>query len=459
MNYTIYCNGQKIEPAGISKIYDGKTLIWEKMALPAFSIQEIGGVPEDLRLTASGILAPPILTQESKFYDMSLNELSFNFGAVSVSKSPYALTYYEPEYDDFGAITGFGPAQTYNDWKLRLVIGDRLVYSPGVNYNAIITADNSFNFSVERFRDGNSAFCNDGQDDGPYEESQTYSIHDAQLPELYYFSGNTYLYHDFPFKEREVSTPDNGGEGGEVSYNVSYQKGKSVVINSQLFLIAVSNDGKRKVFLKGTEIVLQNGNGGLIHLCNIPGGYKLKDIRARMANDIILIVYDKTLMLFNASSGEQIQPQFLDNADGYTITFDMAVGSKYNFITELVYGGGAYVFMAHSDGDETFVFYSRDGEKWVGKSAYEYTTKDGTKNTITKTEGGFLKYNVELFNYNSSATVQFPPIYEKASPSEIYSPGLGCLVYNNGFYFLGRGSDNRGTRLFRLNIDGGGQNA
>ena len=444
MNYTIYCNGQKIEPSGISKIYNGETLIWEKMALPVFSIQEIGEISEDLRLTAGGILAPPFLTQESKFYDMNLNELSFNLGAVSVSKSPYVLTYYEVEYDNFGDITGLKPAQTYNDWKPRLVIGDRLVYSPGVNYNAIITADDSLNFSVERFRDGNSAFCNDGKSNGPYTEDN--SLTDAdQRPEFYCFSGDTYLYHDFPFKESEAPTTDNGGEGGEVSYNVSYQKGKSVVINSQLFLIAVSNDGKRKVFLKGTEIVLQNDNGEIIHLCNIPEGHKLRDIRARVANDIILIAYDRMLMLFNASSGEQIQPQFLDNADGYTLTFESALtydSSKFDFITELVYRGGDYVFMAHSDDNGTLVFYSRDGKNWFGDEAFEYTKKDGTGSSITKTEGGFLKYDVEY-----------------KTISGLYSPGLGRLVYNNGFYFLGRGSDNRGTRLFRLNIDGGGQNA
>lgn len=437
MNYKIFYNGKEIEPAGISQIYSGSTLIWEKKKQPAFYIEKVGKISNDVWLTAGGILAPPYLTEAVEFYDLGLNRLSFNMSAVS--KPRVSLTYYtEDKVDEWGEVTEWGK-HSYDKWNPQLIIGDSLIYSPGVNYNTIIRADASLNFTAEAFRDSGSAFINDGR---AYVGKDGTPFKDALTPEFYTFSGDNYFYHTFPFKEEAYYTPEEDYSAeGDKKYYVSYQNGKSIVVNSGLLLLGASSDGTKKVFAKdNSSIVLQNGSGGFIHLCDLTNSFNVKNARVRIANDIILIAHDRELLLFNSSTGAEIQPKFLKGTIS-TYTFKSALAyetEKYDVITELVYGGGYYLFMIGSEDRNTFLFYSKDGETWTGEIPTTYkgaTDGEGGELPVPST-GGVLKRatDADIVSLN-------------------YSPGLGSLVYNDGFYLLGNNDDgNEPSALYKIHF-------
>lgn len=437
MNYKIYYNGNEIEPAGISQIYSGSTLIWEKKKQPAFYIEKVGKIDAVVMLTAGGILAPLYLTEEGKFYDLELNALTFDMS--SVSKPRVSLTYYtQDKVDEWGEVTEWGK-HSYDKWNPQLIIGDRLIYSPGVNYNTIIRADTSLNFTAEAFRDSGSAFINDGRADA-YSDGTPFE--DALTPEFYTFSGDNYLYHTFPFKEGTYGGPDEDYNAEwDKTYSVSYQNGKSIVMSSELFLLGISKDGTKKVFAKdNSSIVLQNGSGGFIHLCDLTNSFNVKNARVRVANDIILIAHDRELLLFNSSTGAEIQPKFLKGTIS-TYTFKSALvyeTEKYDVITELVYGGGYYLFMIGREDRNTFLFYSKDGETWTGEIPTTYKgTTDGEGGILpVPAEGGILKRPAD------SGLISFK-----------YSPGLGSLVYNGGFYFVGNNDDgNEPSALYKIHF-------
>ena len=437
MNYKIFYNGKEIEPAGISQIYSGSTLIWEKKKQPAFYIERVGKIDAVVMLTAGGILAPLYLTEEGKFYDLELNALAFDMNAVS--KPRVSLTYYtEDKVDEWGEVIEWGK-HSYDKWNPQLIIGDSLAYSPGVNYNTIIKADASLKFTAEAFRDSGSAFINDGRadvgkDGAPYE--------DALTPEFYTFAGDNYFYHTFPFKEEVYYTPEEDYSAeDDKKYYVSYQNGKNIVVNSGLLLLGASSDGTKKVFAKdNSSIVLQNGSGGFIHLCDLTNSFNVKNARVRVANDIILIAHDRELLLFNSSTGAEIQPKFLKGTVS-TYTFKSALAyetEKYDIITELVYGGGYYLFMIGSEDRNTFLFYSKDGETWTGEIPTTYkgaTDGEGGALPVPST-GGVLKRatDADIVSLN-------------------YSPGLGSLVYNGGFYFVGNNDDgNEPSALYKIHF-------
>lgn len=438
MNYKIFYNGKEIEPAGISQIYSGSTLIWEKKKQPAFYIERVGKIDAVVVLTAGGILAPLYLTEEGKFYDLELNALAFDMSAVS--KPRVSLTYYtEDKVDEWGEVTEWGK-HSYDKWNPQLIIGDRLIYSPGVNYNTIIRADTSLNFTAEAFRDSGSAFINDGRASGVNSDGIVYAK--ERTPEFYTFAGDNYFYHTFPFKEEAYYTPEEDYSAeDDKKYYVSYQNGKSIVVNSGLFLLGASSDGTKKVFAKdNSSIVLQNGSGGFIHLCDLTNSFNVKNARVRIANDIILIAHDRELLLFNSSTGAEIQPKFLKGTVS-TYTFKSALAyetEKYDVITELVYGGGYYLFMIGSEDRNTFLFYSKDGETWTGEIPTTYKgATDGEGGILpVPAEGGILKRPAD------SGLISFK-----------YSPGLGSLVYNGGFYFVGNNNDgNEPSTLYKIHF-------
>ena len=438
MNYKIFYNGNEIEPAGISQIYSGSTLIWEKKKKPAFYIERVGKIDAVVVLTAGGILAPLYLTEDGKFYDLELNALTFDMSAVS--KPRVSLTYYtQDKVDEWGEVTEWGK-HSYDQWNPQLIIGDRLIYSPGVNYNTIIRADASLNFTAEAFRDSGSTFINDGRASGVNSEGIVYAK--ERTPEFYTFSGDNYLYHTFPFKEGTYGGPDEDYNAeGDKTYSVSYQNGKSIVMSSELFLLGISKDGTKKVFAKdNSSIVLQNGSGGFIHLCDLTNSFNVKNARVRIANDIILIAHDRELLLFNSSTGAEIQPKFLKGTVSiYTFKSALAYETeKYDIITELVYGGGYYLFMIGNEYRNTFLFYSKDGETWTGEIPTTYkgaTDGEGGELPVPST-GGVLKRatDADIVSLN-------------------YSPGLGSLVYNDGFYLLGNNDDgNEPSALYKIHF-------
>lgn len=436
MNYKIFYNGKEIEPAGISQIYSGPNLIWEKKKQPAFYIEKVGKIDAVVMLTAGGILAPLYLTEEGKFYDLELNALAFDMS--SVSKPRVSLTYYtEDKVDEWGEVTEWGK-HSYDKWNPQLIIGDRLIYSPGVNYNTIIRADASLNFTAEAFRDSGSTFINDGRASGVNSEGIVYAK--ERTPEFYTFSGDNYLYHTFPFKEGTYGGPDEDYNAeGDKTYSVSYQNGKSIVMSSELFLLGISKDGTKKVFAKdNSSIVLQNGSGGFIHLCDLTNSFNVKNARVRVANDIVLIAHDRELLVFNSSTGEEIHPKFTEGSQ-YTYTFKSGLyyyTEKYDYITELVYGGGYYVFMIGDAHFRTILFYSKDGETWTGIQPDTYKEGDDGGMLPVPTDGGILKRPTD------SGLVSFK-----------YSPGLGSLVYNGGFYFVGNNIDgNEPSALYKIHF-------
>ena len=166
----------------------------------------------------------------------------------------------------------------------------------------------------------------------------------------------------------------------------------------------------------------------------------MKNARVRVANDIILIAHDRELLLFNSSTGAEIQPKFLKGTVS-TYTFKSALAyetEKYDIITELVYGGGYYLFMIGNEDRNTFLFYSKDGETWTGEIPTTYkgaTDGEGGALPVPST-GGVLKRatDADIVSLN-------------------YSPGLGSLVYNGGFYFVGNNSDGKEpSALYKIHL-------